>query len=136
MTAFPMSTEIIMLGCAIALVLLQLVLQASSGAMGLGLGYLMGPRDEAKTVSNVYAGRMSRALHNVLETFPLFAALALAVVVTGRSGGTAALGAQVYVWARAIYVPVYVLGIPVLRTIVWAASMVGIVMMLWVLLGK
>lgn len=136
MTAFPMSTEIIMLGCAIALVLLQLVLQASSGAMGLSIGYLMGPRDEAKTVSNVYAGRISRALHNILETFPLFAALALAVVVTGRTGGYAALGAQIYVWARAIYVPVYVLGIPVVRTIAWAASMVGIVMMLAVLLGK
>ena len=39
MTAFPMSTEIIMLGCAIALVLLQLVLQASSGAMGLSIGH-------------------------------------------------------------------------------------------------
>ena len=134
MTAFPMSTEILMLGWAIVLVLLQLVLQAGSSSMGLSIGYLMGPRDEAKSVTNIYAGRISRALHNVLETFPLFAALALALVVTGRGGGTAALGAQIYVWARAIYVPVYVLGIPVVRSLVWAASIAGIVLMLKALL--
>ena len=131
-----MSTELVMLGCAIALVLLQIVLQASAGALFLNLGYLMGPRDEDKAVANVYVGRTTRALHNVMETFPLFAALALALAVTGRTGGNAALGAQIYVWARTIYVPVYILGIPVLRTLVWAASMTGIVMMLMALLGK
>ena len=132
----PMSTEILMLACAVALVLLQIVLQASAGAMFLKLGYLMGPRDENRDVENVYVGRINRALHNVLETFPLFAALALALAVTGRTGGYAALGAQLYVWSRTIYVPVYVLGIPVLRTIVWAVSMAGIVMMLVALLAK
>ena len=91
-----MSTELVMLGCAIALVLLQIVLQASAGAIFLGLGYLMGPRDENKTVENVYCGRINRALHNILETFPLFAALAVALAVTGRTGGNAALGAQIY----------------------------------------
>ena len=132
----PMSTELVMLGCAIALVLLQIVLQASAGAIFLGLGYLMGPRDENKTVENVYCGRINRALHNILETFPLFAALAVALAVTGRTGGNAALGAQIYLWARIIYVPVYVFGIPVLRTTVWAVSIVGIVMMLVALLVK
>ena len=130
----PLSTEILMLGCAVALVLLQIVLQACAGAVFLGLGYLMGPRDQDKPVSNPYAGRINRALHNVLETFPLFAALAVALAVTGRTGGQAAFGAQVYVWARTIYVPVYVMGIPVLRTLVWAASIAGIVLMLKALL--
>ncbi|HUA79328.1 MAG TPA: MAPEG family protein, partial [Dyella sp.] len=32
--------------------------------------------------------------------------------------------------ARLIYVPVYALGIPYLRTAIWAVSMVGIVMLL------
>ena len=136
MNLAPMSTELVMLGCAIALVLLQIVLQASAGSLFLGLGYLMGPRDQDKPVDNPYAGRITRALRNVLETFPLFAALAVALAVTGRTGGNAALGAQVYVWARTIYVPVYVLGIPVLRTFVWGVSMAGIVMMLVALLGK
>lgn len=134
MTNAPMSTEIIMLGCAVALVLLQIVLQAGIGGMFLSATYLMGARDVPADAKNVYAGRASRALHNILETFPLFAALALALAVTGRTGGIAALGAQLYVWARLIYVPVYLLGIPVARSLVWVVSMAGIAMMLAALL--
>jgi uncharacterized MAPEG superfamily protein len=37
-----------------------------------------------------------------------------------------AIGAQVYFWARVAYLPVYVVGIPYLRTAVWAASLWGI----------
>ncbi len=136
MTNAPMSTELVMLGCASALVLLQIVLQASVGSLFLNVGYLLGPRDEKKTIDNVYFGRVDRALRNLLETFPLFAALAVALAVTGRTGGNAAIGAQIYVWARTIYLPVYILGIPALRTIIWAASIVGIVMMLIALVGK
>jgi uncharacterized MAPEG superfamily protein len=39
-------------------------------------------------------------------------------------------GAQLYFWARVVYVPVYAAGIPVARTIVWTASIVGLVMVL------
>ena len=133
----PMSIELIMLGCAISLVIVQIVLQASAGALGVGLPYLMGARDAPPNAAmNKYAGRITRALHNMLETFPLFAALAVALAVTGRTGGNAALGAQIYVWARLIYLPVYVAGVPVARTLVWAVSMIGIVMMLIALLAK
>ena len=131
-----MSIELIMLGCAIALALLQIVLQAASAVMATGLGYAMGPRDDHKEIQNLYVGRIGRALRNMLETFPLFAALAVALAVTGRTGGNAAIGAQIYVWARTLYVPVYVLGIPVLRSVVWGASIVGIVLMLIALLAK
>jgi uncharacterized MAPEG superfamily protein len=40
------------------------------------------------------------------------------------------LGAQLYFWARLVYVPVYAAGIPYLRTLIWAASIVGIVLLL------
>ena len=39
-------------------------------------------------------------------------------------------GAVLYVVGRAIYLPLYAFGVPVLRTIVWLISMVGIVMIL------
>ena len=41
-----------------------------------------------------------------------------------------ALGAQLYFWARVAYVPAYAIGVPFLRTLVWAAALVGIVMVL------
>lgn len=136
MTNAPMSTEIIMLGCAAALVILQIVLQAGSVGLFLPPSYLMGAQDAQAKVENVFVQRLARALRNLLETFPLFAAVALALAVTGRTGGMAALGAQIYVWARTAYLPLYVLGVPVARTLAWVASMAGIVMMLAALLGK
>ena len=41
-----------------------------------------------------------------------------------------ALGAQLYFWARVAYVPLYAAGIPYLRSLVWAVSVAGILMVL------
>ena len=35
------------------------------------------------------------------------------------------LGARIFYWARLVYIPVYMVGIPVARTGVWAISVVG-----------
>jgi uncharacterized MAPEG superfamily protein len=48
----------------------------------------------------------------------------------GKHSAHSALGAQLYFWLRVVYVPVYALGIPGLRTLVWLGSFVGIVMVL------
>ncbi|MBV1706197.1 MAG: MAPEG family protein [Hyphomicrobiales bacterium] len=127
MTAHPLPFEISMLAWAIALVIFQIVLQAASQFPFVSIGFLMGPRDSAATIDNKYVGRINRALHNILATFPLFAAASLAVVVAGRTSATTAHGAEMYVWARVLYLPVYIAGIPVLRTLVWTASIVAIV---------
>lgn len=130
----PMPIELIMLGCAISLILVQILLQAGTSVLVVGFPHALGPRDEEVDIRSKLAGRSERALRNVLETFPLFAALAIALAITGRTGGNAALGAQIYVWARLIYVPVYLAGIPVVRTLVWATSMAGVALMLIALL--
>ena len=75
------------------------------------------------------AGRAQRAAANTLENFVFFAALALPAQLAGATGERVLLGAQVFLWARLIYLPVYVAGIPVLRTGVWAVSIVGLGLM-------
>ena len=132
----PLPIEIILLACAVALVLVQIVMQALAGTLANGIAYAMGAQDEGRVPSNVYAGRITRALRNILETFPLFAACALCVVLTGHTSATTALGAQLYIWARLIYLPVYVLGVPYLRSVVWGVSIAGIVLELIPLLGR
>ncbi|NMW25670.1 hypothetical protein HFP05_15275, partial [Rhodanobacter denitrificans] len=71
-----------------------------------------------------------RARANFLETFPLFVAVVLAAHLLQRHGDMTVLGAQLYFWARLAYVPVYAAGIPYLRTLIWAASIVGIALVL------
>ncbi len=61
-------------------------------------------------------------------------ALALALAVTGKTGGLGATGAQVWFWARVVYVPIYAAGIPYLRTLVWTISAIGLILMLIALL--
>ena len=69
--------------------------------------------------------RVDRASRNYLETFAFFAAAVLVVVVGQRTNAQTALGAQLYVWARVIYLPVYAIGIPYLRTLVEGGEALG-----------
>ncbi len=129
MTNGPFPLEITMLAWSCVLVLVQLVLQASTG-ISWGAPYLMGPRDEQKPVDGVIARRINRAFHNIMETFAVFAAVVLAVVATGHLSPTTALGAQLYFWGRVAYLPLYVFGVPVARTVAWAVSVIGIILVL------
>ena len=73
---------------------------------------------------------MLRAFGNFKETFVFFAVAVLAVTLLGKANANSALGAQIYFWARLVYVPVYAAGIPVVRTLIWGASIAGLVMVL------
>ena len=126
----PLPIEIVMLGLGAVLLLLQMFLQSVSSAIELGGGYKAGPRDDTRMVRSVIAGRADRAFRNLLETFPIFAALALALVITGRNGGLGALGAQVWIVMRILYVPLYLIQIPFARSVVWFASIFALVAML------
>ena len=128
MEAAASSTEIAVLGWSVVLLLAQVLLQAVS-TYDLG-SYLLGPRDDNRQSGNVMAGRLKRALENLLETYPAFVALALALAVTGKTGGIAATGAWVWLIARVVYVPLYAFGVPAVRTLAWVVSVVGLLMML------
>jgi uncharacterized MAPEG superfamily protein len=94
------------------------------------LSWMASPRDGTPIVLTGMAGRLERANANFLATFVFFATLVLAGYLLQRHTSTTALGAQIYFWARVIYLPIYALGIPYLRTLIWTASIVGIVMLL------
>jgi len=86
-----MPTEIMMLALAVVLLLVQLFMPSVSATMEMGGDYKAGPRDEPRALQGVFAGRAGRASRNLLETFPVFAALALALVVTDRKPGVVCL---------------------------------------------
>ena len=125
-----MTTELCMLMWSVVLGLVQIAMAASGSVAQRGLDWAAGARDGvAKPLTGIPA-RLDRARHNFLETFPLFAVAVLLALALNRHSSLTVLGAQLYFWARLIYVPVYAAGIPYLRTLVWAVSIAGIVLVL------
>lgn len=86
-----------------------------------------GPGD----LPSVRAFRAEKALRNFIETFPVFAALALAITVAGKADWWTALGAALYFWGRVAYLPAYVMGFGPVRSAFWSVSLAGLAIMFW-----
>lgn len=95
-----------------------------------GLWWALGPRDAPVEPLSGVAGRLERCVRNFLETYVLFLAAVWLAQASGHTGGTVLLGAELYLWGRVFYMPLYASGVPVVRTLAWAVASVGIVLML------
>ena len=84
---------------------------------------------------SMYAARADRARLNMLEALPVFLGVALLLEIKGVSGGLATQGAIVFLVARVLYIPAYMIAIFGLRSLVWIAGWVGLVMMIVALMG-
>lgn len=81
-----------------------------------------------------FAGRAERTARNTLENFVLFAAIALTAHLAGVGDARILQGAQIFFWARLLYIPVYYMGIPYLRTAIWLVSIAGLGLMIQAML--
>ena len=95
-----------------------------------GVKWNMGPRDGDLPEPRPGTGRMIRAQANFLETFPIAIVALLGVVIAGRTSPATAFGGWIWLGARIVYIPLYWLGVPVIRSICWTVSIVGLVMVL------
>jgi len=116
-------------GCVLALVHVFAAVRVKTRQYGTK--WNVGARDEELPPPQPIVGRLARAQANFFETFPIFAAAALVVAVAGLGDRWTAIGAWLWLGARLVYLPLYALGVPVVRTIVFLASVAGIVMVLW-----
>ena len=128
MTDLP--TELVLLGWSTVLYAAAVMLQGQLATRELGVGWNAGPRDGGDQPKGVVAGRAQRALDNLKETYPIFIALALGLAVSDRTGGVGATGAILWFVARLVYHPLYLFGVPYLRSLVWLASAFGLLLML------
>jgi uncharacterized MAPEG superfamily protein len=128
-------TESTMLLWSVVLGLVQIVISTMAVNKDVGLPYNLGSRDEPTPPMGKMAGRLVRVGANFRETFGLFAVSVILVVLLHRQSNISAMGAQIYFWSRLVYVPVYALGIQVVRTVVWTLSIIGLVMVLLAALG-
>ncbi|MBB5692534.1 MAPEG family protein [Muricoccus pecuniae] len=132
-----MTPELRLLAWSVVLGLVHIIAAAAAATRQRpgGLAWAAGARDEPQPPPSGVAARLTRARDNFLETFPLFAAALLAAHLAGRSGGMTSWGALIYFWARVAYLPLYAAGVPMIRSVVWGAAMVGLVMVLLSLFG-
>ena len=114
-------TELQILAAYGLLVLLTILLQVLGSMQTLSMGYLMSARDEPREVGRM-TGRIRRALDNSVTAMALFAPAVLLLIVQDRTSDASLLAAQVFLIARIIYLPVYALGVPTVRTLAWLAG--------------
>ena len=118
-------TTIILL--VLVLYLVQLFLQETS-RFGFDLWGIVGNRDNQPELS-VVAGRLDRAKNNMQEALPIFLALALLALIRGRDTSEVTRAASIFLVARVVYVPAYVSGVPMLRSLAWLVGVAGLLMM-------
>ncbi len=125
-----MTTELVLLCWTLVLALVQVGLAGALRTRETGTGYNLSPRDTPGPPVGILTGRLQRAQSNLYETLPLFAAAVLTAHVAGREGTLSTVGAAMYLTGRVIYLPLYALGIPGIRTLVWLAATAGMLLVL------
>ncbi len=129
-----LSTELTMLALAVVLGLFQLMIAARSGNSQRGLAWNVGARDAPPPPVGKVAGRLERASRNFMETFAFFAVAIVLCALAGRHNWATVWGAQVYLAARIVYLPLYAFGVPGVRTLVWLIATLAIILLLVALL--
>jgi uncharacterized MAPEG superfamily protein len=125
-----MTIELTMLALSIVLGFVHVVVAVRAVTRQYGSKWNTGARDEILPPMEPLPGRLTRARDNFLETFPFFAAAVLIAHVAERGGRLTAIGVQLYFWARVVYLPLYALGIPKIRTVVWTIATLGIALVM------
>jgi len=126
-----MSTELTILawGCILGLVHIFAAVRVKTRQYGAK--WNMGARDEELPSPNPVVGRLARAQANYFETFPIMAAAILILTLASLETEWTAIGAMLWLGARVVYLPIYAMGVPKVRTLVWAVGLAGILMVLW-----
>ena len=99
-----------------------------------GLAGHVGPRDTAPE-PGIYVERARKSLANHIENLPVFLALAFLVMLSPAADvDLAIVGSQLYVLGRLAYLPLYISGIPWLRSGAYLVSFLGYALLVTALL--
>lgn len=119
-----------------ALIFIALAVQGAYASMTAGMAYGFSNRVDAQPGKGPFGHRIDKTLGNLKEGGILYLPLALLVVSLDISNGWTWWAALVTIMSRLIYVPIFYLGIPVVRTFVWGPSYFAVpVMAVGILVG-
>lgn len=126
-----MSIELTILALACVFGILQIFIASELESRQHGMAWSLSSREEPTPPLRPLVGRLKRAQANFQETFPIAAAAILIIQVAGLNGTLTMIGATMWFAARVAFWGVYAVGVPVVRSILFATSIVGIGLVLW-----
>lgn len=133
----PMPTEFQYLLWSVILYLLMIIAQAAAATLSrkASISELVGARDAMpRDGLTPLHGRTKRAQANMTEGMIMFVPLVVILVHMGITSSLTALGAALFFWGRLVFAPMYYFGVPWLRTLAWAVSILGILLLIFELL--
>jgi uncharacterized MAPEG superfamily protein len=125
-----MTTALAMVVYSLILAFVQIILFDMVRTGQYGLKWNTGPRDEVMPDISPLGGRLKRAQDNLFETLPLFIGAVLVAHLAGRETANVTLGAEIWLGARILYVPLYAFGVKQIRSLVWMVSVAGLGMII------
>jgi uncharacterized MAPEG superfamily protein len=124
-----MKPELMYLSWSVLLSIVHMLITVTALFLNSGLMVTVGNRANLPELPG-WGGRSVRANANMSQNLVLFAAVVLAVVVTGTTNDMTLKGAQLFFFARIAYAVFYLAGLPWLRTGSWLVSIAGVLLIL------
>ena len=118
-------TSILILSFLLVLIQITIPVLISLLTNNVKLSYLFSSRDNAANTS-IYIDRANRSLKNLFATLPIFVGLILLSIISDVDNSFLAM---IWLLARIIYIPIYIIGINYLRTGIWAIALICLIMM-------
>jgi uncharacterized MAPEG superfamily protein len=125
-----MTAELWLLFASLPLYGLYLGAQSLIFRWHYGIRYAASARDEEKPEGGLL-GRAERALRNFNETWLVFVILCLIGHLAMPGEPLVFWGAIVWFAARIVYLPLYLFGVFMIRSLVWNVSLIGLLVMGW-----
>lgn len=104
-----------------------LVFQGGLVPVYQGFGWGFGNRD-AKREFTALQNRTARTLANHIEGMVMFVPMIVVVQLAGLSSDLTIWGAGLYLAGRLAFTPLYVIGVPYLRSLSWGVSLIGLML--------
>ncbi len=124
-----MTTELALLMWSLVVYGLYLGAQSLIYRWRFGVLFAASARDAAPKPEGELLGRAERALRNFMETWPAFIVLALVAHLADQHDAVVFWGAVIYLVARVVYLPLYLFGVFMVRSLVWCVGAIGVGMM-------
>lgn len=124
-----MTPELTMLTLAALLQVFIFFAYSVTAQKQVGSKYAASPRDEPRQLTG-YVGRWQRTMNNQFEALILFAIGTLVVTFADKANELTALASLLFLIARVLYVPAYVLGWAPWRSLIWFVGFLATVFIL------